>query len=85
MNKKIAVEKLRKAADGYFKKYDGPTSKDESYKEMLLSDVEDLRLVANLIEEGNLKTARIKAQNLDTAVRDEIPSKVWEYLWGDED
>lgn len=85
MNKKTAAQKIRKVADGYFEKYDGPTSKDESYKEMLLSDVEDLRQIADLIEEGNIKTAQRKADYLDTAVREEIPFKVWEFLCDGED
>lgn len=83
MNNKTASALLNKRANAYFIKYDGKKSKDEKYREMLLTDADDLRIIAAWIGEGDLKTALHKAQLLDTAVREEIPAKVWKLLEAD--
>ena len=77
-----AAEALRRKAALYPSKYIQPGEKDEKYKEAMLTDAEDLNFIADLIEEGNREVALRKARNLDTAVREEIPMKVWAYLNG---
>lgn len=81
MNREIAAEIVRQKAGSYAVKYITPGEKSESYKETILSDVEDMKRVAKCIKAGNLSTAYRLAENLDTIVREEIPTEVWNYLY----
>jgi len=77
-----AAEALRLKAALYSSKYIQPGEKDEKYKEAMLTDAEDLNRIADMIEEGDPKTALRVARNLDTVVREEIPMVLWAYLNG---
>ena len=80
MTPTAAAETLRLKAALYPSKYIQPGEKDEKYKEVIISDAQDLERIADLIEEGDRETALRVARNLDTVVREEIPMKVWAYL-----
>jgi hypothetical protein len=84
MNNKTAAAKLNKIANGYAAKHYGYPD-DADYQNMLVDDTEDLRAIASLIANGDLGAALRKAEYLDTAVRDEIPDKVWSLLTGKAD
>lgn len=53
---------------------------DKSMNDMYDSDYADLKHIAKLIEDGSPHAAGDYADRLDTAVRDEIPNEVWEYI-----
>ena len=44
------------------------------------SDAEDLRSIASSLRSGNFYRAATKAYGLDTIVREQIPSGVWNYI-----
>jgi len=43
-------------------------------------DVEDLNFVLTLTEEGDYKNAEKRMYNLDTIVRDQVPTELYEFL-----
>ena len=47
----------------------------------LFNDVGDLLEVSDLIQKGDYGRARTHLANLDTAVRDEIPSRLYESIY----
>lgn len=53
---------------------------DKKFAACYVSDRKDLNRVLKLILNGDLKGARIKARSLDTIVREQIPSKIWDIL-----
>ena len=48
--------------------------------DMYCTDVHDLGVVLNYLEEGDFKKAWFEASMLETAPREEIPRQVWQYL-----
>ena len=48
--------------------------------EMTVNDTTDLLYVADHIENDNVSAAFEKASDLDTAVRDVIPTEVWNWM-----
>ena len=46
------------------------------------TDVEDLLVIADMIQSGNREIAFSMGNKLDTIVRDSIPGDVWRYLGG---
>ena len=56
------------------------TTIDRKMWGMYVNDTEDLICVHNLIKEGNISIAFESASNLDTAVRDVIPTEVWNWM-----
>ena len=53
---------------------------DREMWDMFVQDTDDLVCVHNLIEEGEISLAFESAGNLDTAVRDVIPTEVWNWM-----
>ena len=48
--------------------------------DMIINDAEDLRIVHTRIDRDEIPFAFHKASDLDTAVRDVIPLKVWNWM-----
>ena len=77
MTPKVAAEKIREAA----KAWEHPDYKlDAEMTALHKSDAADLELIAALIEKEDLRRARIRADSLDTIIREEIPNDVWKWL-----
>ena len=53
---------------------------DREMWEMTTSDTEDLICVHNLIKDNEIALAFESASGLETAVRDEIPTEVWNWM-----
>ena len=53
---------------------------DREMWNMHVNDTEDLICVHNLVEEGEISLAFESASGLDTAVRDVIPTEVWNWM-----
>jgi hypothetical protein len=53
---------------------------DEEMWDMVISDADDLRIVHTEIDRDNVPYAFSHACDLDTAVRDVIPTKVWNWM-----
>jgi hypothetical protein len=71
---KKAIAEWKKSGEEWGKKGD---------KEMLKvheDDVEDLNFVLTLTEEGDYKNAEKRMYNLDTIVRDQVPTELYEFL-----
>lgn len=49
----------------------------------MVGDLWDMTELVVMLESGNLKAARRKASRLDTAVREEIPQKVFFWMFPD--
>lgn len=77
--KKLATQ-LRRDAKRFARDYRDP--QDGEYQCVVDIDVATLRLVAAVIEKGDLKRACRLAEKLDSAVRDEISDVVWDGLRG---
>ena len=54
--------------------------KDPGMMAMYAGDAEDMFNIAEMMQDGNYGAAYEKARNMDTAARDEIPDKVYEFL-----
>jgi hypothetical protein len=48
--------------------------------DMIVTDVHDLGVVLNYLEEGDFKKAWFEASMLETVPREEIPPLVWKFL-----
>lgn len=59
---------------------DGDVPVDLDMWDMTIKDAYDLGCVIALIEENKVSEAFEKASDLDTAVRDEIPKDVWNWM-----
>jgi hypothetical protein len=76
------VDQLQARASSYVNKYT-PEEKndiDPEYKGMLVDDAVALFTLSQLILVGKLDDAKKMAEGLDTAVREEIPTGVWNFL-----
>ena len=72
------IDLMREAADAKFaqaKKQD-----EAGMMAMYASDADDMFKIVRMLKEGNTLAAYEKACNMDTAARDEIPDKVYEFL-----
>ena len=56
------------------------TSINREMWEMTTKDIEDLICIHNLIKDDEISLAFESASGLETAVRDEIPSEVWNWM-----
>ena len=59
---------------------DGERPIMEDMWDMTINDAEDLRIVHTRIDRDEIPFAFNKACDLDTAVRDVIPTKVWNWM-----
>jgi len=74
---------MDKAVQKYHKKWieKGPGDpEDKQYRKMFEDDVKDLKKGLDLMKKKDYKGAIKFLDNLDTAVRDEIPTSVWNFL-----
>ena len=58
----------------------GEGTPDVEQWDMIVNDAEDLRIVHTRIDRDEIPFAFNKASDLDTAVRDVIPQKVWNWM-----
>ena len=56
------------------------TSINRELWEMTIKDTEDLICIHNLIKDNEISLAFESASGLETAVRDEIPTEVWNWM-----
>lgn len=69
---------MKRAAE---KKFEQAKAQEEaSMMAMYAGDARDMFAIARMIKEGNFVAAYKKACYMDTAARDEIPDKVYEFL-----
>lgn len=78
MNNKTAAATLTKAANRVFDM--AKKQSDPGMMAMYAGDARDMLSVARMLKEGKVYAALRKAQDMDTAARDEIPVKVWMFL-----
>lgn len=81
----LLARRLRNKADRYrnsmYKLFTDDTDGGRGWRKMIDQDHRDLRLVAKLLREGKeMKAATLAIYELDTAVRDEVPTTVYNYL-----
>jgi len=72
------INLMQKAAESKFAQ--AKEQKEADMMSMYAGDAEDMFAVARMMEEGNYGGAYSKVRNMDTAARDEIPDKVYEFL-----
>lgn len=77
------INTMQKAAQRTFDK--AKKEKDAGMMAMYAADARDMFKIAELMQDGNYGAALRKARVMDTAARDEIPDKVYEFLWEEED
>ena len=53
---------------------------DREMWDVTVNDTEDLICIHNLVKEGEISLAFESASGLDTAVRDVIPTEVWNWM-----
>jgi len=53
---------------------------DQEMWDVTVNDTEDLICIHNLVKEGEISLAFESASGLDTAVRDVIPTEVWNWM-----
>tara|TARA_R110000824_G_scaffold57582_1_gene156482 strand:- start:47 stop:352 length:306 start_codon:yes stop_codon:yes gene_type:complete len=58
----------------------GTGKPDLQHWDMIVNDADDLRIVHSRIDRDEIPFAFNKACDLDTAVRDVIPQKVWNWM-----
>ncbi len=71
---------IRKTARASHAKSVAKFDDDASMVKMFNKDLLDCLAVAARVEAGKLGAARTKAQNMDTAARDELPPKFWKLV-----
>jgi hypothetical protein len=87
LNKKMA-EDLRAALQAYQTRNlrlitETSTALDvEAVNRLIQADYARLSILADLIADGHIETAKSWAHELETAVREEIPAHVWVFLGG---
>lgn len=83
MNNARAGIYMKEASEKYLKYWQVAWKGEKEYLENLrisYKDAADLFCIGQYLEEDNFEKARKLAWNLDTAVREEIPDDVWDYL-----
>ena len=92
MNKDIshkeAAQQVKEASAAYLKYWQTAWDKEDAkrYREDLrlsYQDAADIFCIGHLLEQNRVKEARVLANSLDTAVREEIPNAAWEFLHKD--
>lgn len=69
---------MKRAAE---KKFEQAKQQDEpSMMSMYAGDARDMFAIARMIKDGDVLAAYNKARLMDTAARDEIPTKVYRFL-----
>jgi len=82
----ISAANIVKEASTKYLEYWQTAWEKENVKEyranLLISytDAADLFCIGHLLEQNRVKEARDLADNLDTAVREEIPNSAWDFL-----
>ena len=76
---KLMADRMKKAAIEY---YNGQTKgeRDETFLDMISADLADMKKIATLIRQNDLRKAANIAQGLDSFPRDCVPQSVWTYL-----
>ena len=69
---------MQKAAERKFAQ--AKKENDAGMMAMYAGDARDMFKIAELMQDGNMSAAGKKAWDMDTAARDEIPDKVYEFL-----
>ncbi len=69
---------MQKAAERKFAQ--AKEQDDPGMMSMYAGDAEDMFKIAAIMQDGDYPAAYEKAGNMDTAARDEIPDKVYEFL-----
>jgi hypothetical protein len=77
------VTLMQKSAEQKFA--EAKKEKDAGMMAMYAADARDMFKIAELMRDGNFNAAGRKAWDMDTAARDEIPDKVYEFLMGEDD
>lgn len=76
MTPKRAVEIMYEVSDTYARDFDHM----DDLRDTIRADMHDLRAIAVLINENKLAEAKEAVYNLDTLVRDYVPSNVYKWL-----
>jgi ribosomal protein L32E len=77
----MSVEDKLEAMDRLIESYGAHLDTDEEdMLRMYREDLKDLKKIRTLIKNRKFKEAWKKARGLDTAVREEIPDNVYEFL-----
>ena len=76
MTREKAADIMMDVAERYVDSY----SEVGEYSHIIKTDAHDLRKIAYAIEGGHLLAAKQMVLDLDTAVRDEIPECIWDFL-----
>ncbi len=69
---------MQKAAERKFAQ--AKKQKEAGMMAMYAADARDMFRIAKIMQDGDYPAAYEKARNMDTAARDEIPDKVYEFL-----
>jgi hypothetical protein len=72
------INLMQKAAESKFA--EAKEQKEAGMMAMYAADARDMFRIAELMQDGNMSAAGKKAWEMDTAARDEIPDKVYEFL-----
>lgn len=83
MNNARAAIYMKEASEKYLKYWQTAWKGEKEYLENLrisYKDAADLFCIGHYLEEDNFWAAAKLANSLDTAVREEIPDDVWDYL-----
>lgn len=74
---------MQKAAEQKFAQ--AKKEKDAGMMAMYAADARDMFKIVEMMQDGNFDAAKRKAQDMDTAARDEIPDKVYSFLFRDDE
>jgi hypothetical protein len=81
MTNKECAAIIRAAAKKWLDNVKDPdVRRDVEFANCYRADAKDMREVAKLVRIGKVKEAAMKADNLDTIVRELFPDNCWEYL-----
>lgn len=77
----LLARRLRNRAEQYRKSFTTMFRNDPYLVEMIEKDYQDMRKAATLLRTGKeMKAAKLIVYDFDTAVRDEVPATVYNYL-----
>lgn len=81
MTNKECAAGIRAVAKKWLENVNDPdVRRDVDFANCYRSDAKDMREVAKLVLAGKVKEAAVKADNLDTIVRELFPDPCWEHL-----
>lgn len=80
-----AANMVKEASEAYIKYWQTAWDKEDvkRYRADLrisYTDAADLFCIGHLLEQNRIEEARVLANSLDTAVREEIPDAAWDFL-----